>query len=98
MKSIDVKSLLIGFLLCTTYFLSVGAKPVSDDEYNPIVAREEFDALQDAIEATEVNPVGTYQMAVIGHTRYLLDTRTGVTYDSDRGSDWRLYIDGFESK
>ena len=30
MKSIDVKSLLIGFLLCATFFLSVGAKPASD--------------------------------------------------------------------
>ena len=98
MKSIDVKSLLIGFLLCATFFLSVGAKPVSDDEYNPIVAREAFDALQDALEASEVNPVGTYQMATDGKLRILLDTRTGVTYDSVQGRDWRLYIDGFESK
>ena len=30
MKSIDVKSLLIGFLLCATFFLSVGARPASD--------------------------------------------------------------------
>ena len=27
MKSIDVKSLLIGFLLCATFFLSVGTMP-----------------------------------------------------------------------
>ena len=30
MKSIDVKSLLIGFLLCATFFLYVGATEVTD--------------------------------------------------------------------
>jgi|21_taG_2_1085346.scaffolds.fasta_scaffold03885_5 hypothetical protein len=30
MKSIDVKSLLIGFLLCATFFLSVGAVSGND--------------------------------------------------------------------
>ena len=31
MKSIDVKSLLIGFLLCATFFLSVGATYGNDN-------------------------------------------------------------------
>ena len=88
MKSIDVKSLLIGFLLCATFFLSVGAKPSYDidSSWHPAVASD--------------GPVGTYQ--ITSNTRdgaYLINTRNGALYWLVKGQTekhWRFLTATFK--
>tara|TARA_B110000467_G_C18041549_1_gene326165 strand:- start:342 stop:602 length:261 start_codon:yes stop_codon:yes gene_type:complete len=76
MKSIDVKSLLIGFLLCATFFLSVGA--TSNAQIGRwAISSYGFYSEYDAKYEEEV---------------FLLDTIDGTTYKFNNKHQWELYI------